>query len=190
MSTRWDKSDDYRDRKDNRREAQLRTAVIRMLLPLHAVAVENPALPGTPDVNYVEGWIELKCWGSWPKKSGTPLRIEHWTPKQRVFHVRRSRAGGETYVLIEIGTESILLEGGLAARILGTATRTTLYRQAIARWPGGKAELREKLLPLLVERQKLRAARRIEPLPDETADDLPHDDAKDDQPGADIPAGP
>lgn len=143
---RWTRRADHL----SRREAELRHSVVTALAPLHAFAVENPVLPGTPDVNYVEGWLELKSWEKWPAQRTTPLRIEHWTPEQRVFHRRRSRVGGATYVLVEIvaSRDYILLEGGLAARVLGKVPRASLERQALARWVG-KPAMKAGLLALL-----------------------------------------
>jgi hypothetical protein len=133
-----------------RRERTLRDSVCLALQPLNAIAVENPIIPGTPDVNYAEGWIELKSWEYWPKRPTTTLIMDHWTPQQRVWHIRRSRVGGRTYVLLEIvqGHHYLLLEGGAAARILGKSTRSQLEQAALAVW-GGKQEMKIGLLEVL-----------------------------------------
>lgn len=138
------------------RESSLRAAVNEALLLLDAVAVENSALPGTPDVNYVEGWLELKSVPCWPTNIKVPLRVEHWTPEQKVWHLRRSRAGGETYVLLEVvnpGT-CMLIRGDVAARILGVASYQELAAVAVVEWPDRSA-MKKELRTLL---QKLRVS--------------------------------
>lgn len=134
----------------SRHESTLRASVVDALRELDAIAVENPALPGTPDVNYVEGWLELKCLDAWPLRDATPLRCEHWTPEQRVRHVLRSRSGGATYVLVEVAQthDYLLLEGAIAARILGKANRADLEAVSLALWTG-RAAMRAGLLALL-----------------------------------------
>lgn len=164
---RWDEKRGDR----TRRERELRASVVRALKPLHGVAVENPALPGTPDVSYADGWIELKCWPHWPRYVNKALRIDHWTPQQRVFHRRRSRASGEVYVLIEIAEagEFLLLEGGVAAEILGKAGREVLRARAVATWTGGKAAMTADLVQCLRARRAARASTpppADEPLPE------------------------
>lgn len=134
------------------RESSLRTIVVDALSRLDAIAVENPALPGTPDVNFVEGWIELKSIPAWPVRGKTPVRIDHWTPEQRVWHIRRSRAGGNSYVLLESVASSnlLLFRSADAVRILGLATLSELRAVAIAEWHGRRAmsaELSSKVLP-------------------------------------------
>lgn len=57
-----------------------------------ATSVENPACPGTPDVQFIGGWIELKFREKWPKRADTTVRIEHFTPQQRVWLLRRYMA--------------------------------------------------------------------------------------------------
>jgi hypothetical protein len=135
-----------------RRERTLRDSVCLALQPLNAIAVENPIIPGTPDVNYAEGWIELKSWEHWPRMASTALKMDHWTPYQRVWHIRRSRVGGRTYVLLEIvqGHHFLLLEGGAAARILGKSTRSQLEQAALALWEGKQA-MKTGLLAILQE---------------------------------------
>ena len=133
-----------------RRESSLRSVVVETLREFHAIAVENPALPGTPDVNYVGGWLELKSLDRWPARAATPVRIEHWTPQQRVWHVLRARAGGRSFVLIEIVDpgDVLLLDGPAAVSFIGKANRAQLLELAVKSWPN-RAGMRADLLPLL-----------------------------------------
>jgi hypothetical protein len=68
--------------------------------------VENMVGTGMPDVNYciegVEGWIELKQTQGWPRFSHKPLVLDHYTPQQRLWHRRRTSAGGRVYVMLQI----------------------------------------------------------------------------------------
>lgn len=102
------------------------------------VRVENPACPGTPDVNITTGWIELKQLVDWPKKRKTIVRVPHFTPQQRVWLLRRQLAGARAWVLLRVGenasTEWILLAGQDAAKQLGRCTREMLYGMMLARW--------------------------------------------------------
>lgn len=72
-------------------EQQQRQQIVRSLNKLHrdAVSVENPACPGTADVNFIGGWMELKYAQDWPAREETTVRIEHFTPQQRVWLRRR-----------------------------------------------------------------------------------------------------
>jgi len=57
-----------------------------------ATSVENPAYPGTPDIQYIGGWIECKYLEDWPVKEATTIRIPHFSPQQRVWLRRRAYA--------------------------------------------------------------------------------------------------
>lgn len=105
------------------------------------------ARAGTPDVNYADGWIELKQVDSWPAREDTPLRIAHYTPEQRTWHLRRSLAGGRIWVLLQVDRTVILLEGRVASEILGKVTRTELLAAATRYWEGPewKEELKNEL---------------------------------------------
>ncbi|RKZ20214.1 hypothetical protein DRQ50_00210 [bacterium] len=118
-------------------EQGMRKAVTKMLKPLNAISVENPVLPGTPDVNYVEGWIELKWIRAWPKGEDTPVRIEHYTPQQRVWALRRRRAGGRCWWLLRCRSEWLLLDGADAALVVNTegCNKTKLIEVAVKYWP-------------------------------------------------------
>lgn len=111
-------------------ESDMRTKMVGALKHLHAVAVENPALPGTPDVNYVEGWVELKWSRRWPARPTTNVPCEHYTPQQRIWHRRRSRAGGRVHLLWKIAQQWLLFEGQVAARVVGKAPREQLEQES------------------------------------------------------------
>jgi hypothetical protein len=115
----------------------MRGRVVEALRALNAVPVENPVLPGTPDVNFVEGWLELKWLRAWPKSEGTVVRVEHFTPQQRIFHLRRRMAGGRSDVLIQCRREWILLDGSVAIFVIGQATRQQLHDAAVRSWSNG-----------------------------------------------------
>lgn len=98
---------------------------------LDPVRVENRADPGTPDVNYLFGWIELKVIKKWPENPNAQVPCKHYTAQQRVWSKRRSRAGGLVFMIVEVGKSIIVLEGQVAARLLGHTTREELEREAL-----------------------------------------------------------
>lgn len=112
----------------------MRQRVIKALKPLDAISVENPCRPGTPDVNYTEGWIELKHKYEWPKRSDSVVRLDHFTPQQRVFLMRRWHVGGNAYLLLQVDHDWLLFTGEDAADHVGKVDRATLEELAIAVW--------------------------------------------------------
>lgn len=92
---------------------------------LDPVRVENPIHPGTPDVNIISGWIELKTIAAWPHGASHQVRIPHFTPQQRVWLYRRWRARhGSTYLLLEVRSIKtfFLYDGDVAAKVVGRST--------------------------------------------------------------------
>lgn len=128
-------------------ESNMRQSITKALKPLHAIAVENPVLPGTPDVNYVGGWIELKWARSWPVRPDSIVRIDHYTVQQRVFAYKRRKAGGQCWWLLQVKKEWLLLDGAVAALHVNRATRQELIDLAERYWPAGL--LTEELLQFL-----------------------------------------
>lgn len=102
--------------------------------------VENTAMPGTPDLSFVEAWMELKRIESWPKRAETFVRVRDFTPKQRAWLKRRHRAGGKVYFLLQAGRDWILLPGHVAADIVDRSTKQELIDEAIKYWRNGLNE--------------------------------------------------
>ena len=130
-------------------ETNQRQRVIKALKSLDAMAVENkaPTGAGTPDVNYIEGWIELKWLRRWPKKADTVVTIPHYTLGQRRWLRDRYNAGGSAWLLLQVQQEWLLFTGRDAHDYVGNLTRNGLYRVARVRWTRGlkDKELRECL---------------------------------------------
>ncbi len=119
-------------------ESTQRGNVIRILKSLHAIPVENRVgVLGCPDVNYVEGWIELKWLRAWPKREATPVTIDHFTRAQRRWLCKRYMAGGNAWMLLQVQREWLLFTGRDAKDYVGFLTRKGLYKVARARWTAG-----------------------------------------------------
>lgn len=82
--------------------------------------VENPACPGTPDLNYcyngIEGWIEFKQEKTLPARDSTPVFKGALRPEQVLWHIKRSMAKGRSYICgyVEETDEFFLVEGKYA----------------------------------------------------------------------------
>lgn len=80
-------------------------------MDVHIMRVENPACPGTPDVNVcvrgVETWMELKRVPKLPALAITPVFTGVLRPEQRLWHRLRSMAGGSSYFVGHVEQENL-----------------------------------------------------------------------------------
>jgi hypothetical protein len=118
-------------------ESYIRGKVITALHMLHAVAIENAVDKGTPDINCLAGWIELKQLGAWPKRETSVVTIPHFTQEQRIWLTRRCESGGAAWLLLRVGHEWLLFWGHWAAKNINSCTRAQLVEGAVAYWPDG-----------------------------------------------------
>lgn len=105
------------------RESGLRRLVLELLAPLHAVPIESPIEPGTPDVNCTHGWIELKHLEVWPKHEQTIVQPRHFEPEQRLWLKKRCAMGGRAWLLLRVHHDWCLVWGAHAATHLGVNWR-------------------------------------------------------------------
>ena len=100
------------------------------------ISVENRVYPGTPDVNYVEGWIELKVLEAWPVRASTIVSIDHYTQQQRVWLRRRWLVAKNAWLLLTIKRDWLLFDGLVAFRKVGRVTKSELFEVAFCSWIG------------------------------------------------------
>jgi hypothetical protein len=119
-------------------EGDQRGRIVKALRTLDAFAVENRVRPGTPDVNYIDGWIELKWIRRWPRNADASfVHLDHFTPQQRLWLKTRWRKGGRSFLLLQANqTDWLLFDGETAAQVVGRVTRPELYQRALATWKG------------------------------------------------------
>lgn len=90
-----------------KRESAVWRSLKKKLPPGHTQRVENPANPGTPDVNAfiqgVEFWAELKQVSRSPALESTPVFTGCLKPQQILWHVLRQRAGGRSFIVGYVG---------------------------------------------------------------------------------------
>lgn len=97
---------------------------------LDAHRIENKIELGTPDVNYLHGWIELKYKSKWPARGGI-LALPHFTALQRRWLDRRQKCGGRAFVLLKVNKEWILFEGATGSKVLGHLRKEELLTHAL-----------------------------------------------------------
>jgi hypothetical protein len=112
-------------------EKNLNDRIREGLRGFDSIRVENSVGPGTPDIEYIGGWIESKQLEAWPVRSDTAVRVPHYTSQQRAWHSRRRRAGGRVFVVIEVARDVFVFDGADAASGLGHWTQAQMLARAL-----------------------------------------------------------
>jgi len=100
---------------------------------------ENAFGKGMPDTSFgacgVNGWIELKYLRSWPKRSGTKVKLKHFTPEQKAWLINRQRFGGHCWLLLKVKTAWLLFHPKMFP-LIGNTASIELLSLATAKWVG------------------------------------------------------
>jgi hypothetical protein len=124
--------------------------------------IENVVGEGTPDIEFVGGWIESKFLWEWPRRPDTIIHIRHFTTEQRAWHVRRAAFGGISFVALEVEDDLLIIKGDKAARMIGNTTRGELLASAECVCHGAAVEraieavkcIRQYVVPVFQGRKK------------------------------------
>lgn len=91
----------------------------------HAERIENAVARGTPDVEFCwegrAGQIELKV----AKGKGPSWNLPHFTSQQAEWHRRRAKAGGQSWLLVQVNRERFLVPGRSAVDLFKRRDRVT-----------------------------------------------------------------
>lgn len=127
--------------------------LLKKMRPLDPVRVENRCGAGTPDINFVGGWMEAKWLPRWPKNCDTSaVLVPQYTRQQRVWAARREAKGGRVWFLFKVGQDWLLFFGGDARVLIGHSTRTVLLQNCARHWKS--ALVGEELCGLLFQKQE------------------------------------
>lgn len=128
-------------------ESGMRQNLVKALKSLDAVPIENHMRAGTPDVNFIGGWIECKWMKFWPKGADVrSVRFSHpLTKEQGLWARRRTLAGGVSLVVAQVSREWFFFDGLDIRLYFNKMTRPEMRERAIFRMTNGmnKKELLE-----------------------------------------------
>lgn len=92
---------------------------------------------GVPDVSFgskdKQGWIELKALHDWPKKENTIVKIDHYTPQQKIWLLKRGRVGGCCWLLLKVKYDWLLFDYK-NAQLVGKSNKQQLFTLSIFHW--------------------------------------------------------
>ena len=99
--------------------------------------IENSFFKGIPDVNYLingcEGWIELKYREKFPVRTKTPIKLNHFTKEQKLWHKIRVENGGRTFMFLKIDKTYYLFKGD-NIQLVGSLNRKEMENKCCKTW--------------------------------------------------------
>lgn len=106
-------------------ETRMRSRLVKVLSPLHAIPVENRVgATGTPDINYIGGWIECKRRDLWPKNPSHIVTFQHpITLNQKIWRNARVRKGGTVILAVYVGRDWLFYSHREIYERFGTLTQ-------------------------------------------------------------------
>ena len=115
----------------------MRRRLLVALKPLDGIPVENRVGPGTPDVNFIGGWAELKWLRAWPRKGGA-VHLPHYTKGQRLWMRRRALRGGLVLLVLQVQKQWLFFNWEYAYEHVGIdATKIDMEENAIRHFRTG-----------------------------------------------------
>lgn len=120
-------------------EADMRKNLVEKLKDLDAKPIENPMRAGTPDINYIDGWIECKWMRRWPKGCNeNPVSFTHPLSKEQgIWLNRRWKKGGRCYVALQVKREWFFFAGSNVQEYFGKVSRLQLIQYAALYFDNG-----------------------------------------------------
>ena len=99
--------------------------------------IENSFFKGIPDVNFlidgIEGWIELKYREKFPVRTNTPIRLQHFTKEQKLWHKNRVENGGRTFLFVKVDKTYYLFKGK-NIQLVGDMNRKEMKSKSCKTW--------------------------------------------------------
>lgn len=87
----------------------------------HLQRHEDAFAKGIPDVSFGYSnatiWIELKFLSKWPIRENTKIKIQHYTPEQKLWLRLRGRTAGRCWLFIRIADDFLLFDHIIAQEI-------------------------------------------------------------------------
>lgn len=100
---------------ENIMESRLFKKLKRATPLFHWQRHEDKFTSGIPDCSYAgpngEGWVELKTYDNWPREPSEALKFTDLKPTQVNWAMKRIKAGGTVWFLVEVGNDWFLIDG-------------------------------------------------------------------------------
>lgn len=135
-------------------EKDVSAKLIKAMRGWDAFRVENLLYPGTPDINFIGGWMETKHVKNYPAKETDLITHPDFTISQRAFLKRRALMGGKTFLFVQVQKDYYLFDGITGANYFGFLEKKYLLKRAKAFWQGRFPKSEELMAAILKDDSK------------------------------------